>query len=46
MGAAARRSAALRYADGSAQRTATTSERALNPPQLWASNFPQFCRGG
>jgi hypothetical protein len=22
------------------------SERALNPPQLWASNFPQFCRGG
>jgi hypothetical protein len=21
-------------------------ERALNPPQLWASNFPQFCRGG
>src|SRR5207302_4415287 len=21
-------------------------ERAVNPPHLWASNFPQFCRGG
>jgi hypothetical protein len=21
-------------------------ERALNSPQLWAANFPQFCRGG
>ena len=21
-------------------------ERALNPPHLWASNFPQFCGGG
>src|SRR5258708_3473874 len=21
-------------------------ERALNPPRLWASNFPQFCRAG
>jgi hypothetical protein len=25
---------------------APSCERALNPPQLWASNFPQFCRGG
>src|ERR1700733_12337303 len=25
--------------------TSTDCERALNTPHLWASKFPQFCRG-